>query len=195
MKLAGSVPVRSPSVARSAAMAVALSVALSVSLSAGCYETTPHRVEVAARVAAPDCTATIAGVFAGAGFVQLPSPTRMSMFFAPRGVGASRSGLGSIAGVSVTIADAAAVGGECRVTLEALSPDPSCPGGALSVGGRSALCDASSGAGVSSALPRCGSMPPMTCELTSAPGPDNDAAVDDLARRLRAALGPRSRVD
>jgi hypothetical protein len=31
--------------------------------------------------------------------------------------------------------------------------------------------------------------------MSYAPGADNDAAVDELARRVRVALGPTARVD
>jgi hypothetical protein len=35
----------------------------------------------------------------------------------------------------------------------------------------------------------------MGCELSYAPGEDNDAAVDELARRVKVALGPSARVN
>jgi hypothetical protein len=33
------------------------------------------------------------------------------------------------------------------------------------------------------------------CDLSYAPGAENDAAIDELARRLQEALGARARVD
>ena len=41
----------------------------------------------------------------------------------------------------------------------------------------------------------CPVVPSIMCELTPAPGADNDAAVDELARRVQAALGPSGRVN
>jgi hypothetical protein len=164
---------------------------MSAALSAGCYETTPHRVEVAGRVPSSDCAAAVRGVFAGAGFVQLPSPPRTWMLFAPRMSGTYSSLLESGSGVGVTFAGSEGAPDDCHVMLEALSSDASCApmqtnmAGPATCGGR---------------LDRTPMMPcpvasQLTCELTSAPGPDNDKAVDDLARRLRAALGPKSSVN
>jgi hypothetical protein len=160
-------------------------------VSAGCYETTPHRVEVAARVASPDCAATVRGVFAGAGFVQLPSPPRTWMLFAPSGAGPSSSLRTSGAGVGVTFSGSEGQSDDCHVTLEALSSDASCPK-SQSVGGGPVMCG---GPVLRMAPAQCLVAPEMMCQLTSAPSPDNNAAVDDLARRLRVALGPKSRVD
>jgi hypothetical protein len=184
---------------RAALAALALSGALVVG-GAGCYETTPHRVEVAARVAPTDCADTIAGVFAGAGFVQLPAPPRTSMFFGPRISGAYSSLLRSRSGVGVNVTNAAGAEGECHVTIEALSPDAGCPGSEMRGGGPPLLCSVVrapyGGTLTPTGDPACGvSAPPAFCELTSAPSPDNDAAVDELARRLRLALGPKSRVN
>jgi hypothetical protein len=187
VKLAGSVPVRSSSVTCWAALAVAFAVGLS----AGCYETTPHRVEVAARVSSTDCAAAVRGVFAGAGYVQLPSPPRTWMLFSPRQTGAYSSQARSGSGVGVTYAGSEADPDDCHVMLEALSSDANCAG-TEQLSGVSTMC----GGKLDRTWPaECLVGPEMTCELTSAPSPDSDAAVDDLARRLRAALGPRTRVN
>jgi len=185
----------SKSFARSVTV-TALSVV--VAMGAGCYETTPHRVEVASSAAASSCAATVASVFAGAGFVQLPAPAHTSMFFGPRMTGAYSSLLRSGSGVGVTMVNDAAAG-QCRLTLEALSADASCPGSELNPGGPPLLCpplfEGPSGQGTVSGPSHCRPPPPEICELSSAPGPDNDAAVDELARRLRVALGPKNRVN
>ena len=41
----------------------------------------------------------------------------------------------------------------------------------------------------------CPIVRPVMCELSYAPGADNDAAVDELARRLQAARGPGARIN
>jgi hypothetical protein len=172
-----------------------------LALAVGCYSTTPHRAEVASSATAHDCGAVIADVFARSGFIELPTPPNLTMFFAARTTGPYSSFLSTGAGVGVTLQqrdqDA------CHVTLEALSPDASCPGtqGGLSgtlncrqlnAPGTPAL--AAPGYGVSSEPP-CPVVGPPICELTSAPGRSNDAAVDELARRVQIALGGGAHVN
>ncbi|HSZ82434.1 MAG TPA: hypothetical protein VLA14_09135 [Polyangia bacterium] len=169
-------------------------------LGLGCYSTTPHRVQVATATAPKQCATAIADVFARSGFVQLPTPHNWSMFFGPRLGGPYSSFLATGSGIGVTLQNEGGEAGTCHVTLEALSPDVDCPGsrsgpsGTLNCLRAGMPPDGSNGTGPS-ATPLCPIVPSMMCELSSAPGDDNDAAVDELARRLRAALSPTARVD
>jgi hypothetical protein len=187
---------------------VTLVALTSVGLALGCYSTTPHRVQVAnaTQTEPRECTRAITDVFSRAGFVQLPTPPHMSMFFAVRVSGPYTSFMRMGGGVGVTIAPTASVAGTCQVTLEALSPDVGCsdafqPASCLDSSGQATMNSVTGqvfpgpgGHDIVGGLGPCPSVPSM-CMLSSAPGSDNDAAVDELARRLQAALGPRGVVN
>jgi hypothetical protein len=171
-------------------------------LDAGCYSLTPHRAEVARMAPASACSDVfndaVTDVFARSGFIQLPTPRNLSMLFAARTGGPYSSFLSTGAGVGVTVRhdDAA---GMCHVTLEALSPDVGCPGSDSGPSGtlncqRPGAPQTVEAYGVSTQAP-CPVVPLLACELSYAPGADNDAAVDELARRLQAALGSNGRVN
>jgi hypothetical protein len=176
---------------------LALLALVSLGLAFGCYSTTPHRVQVATQAEPVDCTNAITDVFSRSGFIQLPTPAHLSMLFAPRTSGPYSSFLSTGSGIGVTVKHDNAAG-TCHVTLEALSPDVDCPGsdsgpsGTLNCQRPGAPTQGPSG---DTNVPLCPVVPVASCELTSAPGGDNDAAVDELGRRLRAALGPSSRVN
>jgi len=181
---------------------LALGSVLSLALSAGCYSMTPHRAQVAANANHHDCADAITDVFERSGFVQLPAPRKLSMLFGARMGGPYSSFLSTGSGVGVTIHNDEGAG-LCHVTLEALSPDVGCagsdtgPSGTLNCqvqGAPGAPARISYTGGVTN-QPFCPVVPSTICELTSAPGADNDAAVDELARRLQAALGPSGRVN
>jgi hypothetical protein len=170
-------------------------------LGAGCYSTTPHRVQVAAGAKPRDCSATIADVFARSGFIQLSAPKDVSMFFGARTSGPYSSFLTTGAGVGVTIDSASAAAGFCSVTIEAMSPDASCSdahvplacgGGAMDpvTGTRFAVSN-----GNASGLPPCPIVGSLACSFSNAPGDENDAAVDELARRVRVALDGEGEVN
>jgi hypothetical protein len=176
---------------------------------AGCYATTPHKAEVASQAGSQaDCAKAVAEVFDRSGFIQLPTPAHLSMFFGARTAGPYTSFLRTGAGVGVTVNQAGQGAGMCHVTIEALSPDANCPEGHMPV-----VCDGPNGGIWTNAVvggsgvgdPRavtpgapsrqaCPAVPPLGCEMSYAPGEDNDAAVDELARRVQAALGPTSHV-
>jgi hypothetical protein len=169
----------------------------------GCYSTTRHRAEVATPAGQKACAAAVSEVFERSGFNQLPTPPNLSMFFAPRVRASYSSFLEFGTGIGVTIAADAAARGTCQVTLEALSPDAGCGD---NYGAPSMMTCQAQQAGEaigmerlprdsSSVQPQCPLTPPLACELSYAPGADNDAAVDELARRLQLALGARARVD
>jgi hypothetical protein len=171
-------------------------------LAPGCYSMTPHRAEVAKKATPHDCTATIEEVFARSGFVQVPTPPKLSMLFTARTSGPYSSFLSTNAGVGVTVRQKAGDQGVCQVTIEALSPDVNCPG---SMNGPSGTLNCqrqgspiepavwSSSGGPATLLP-CPTVPQPTCELTYAPGEENDRAVDELARRVQVALGGAGEV-
>jgi hypothetical protein len=172
-------------------------------ISVGCYSTTPHRAQVARMVAASECADTISDVFARSGFIQLPTPRNLSMLFSARTGGPYSSFLSTGSGIGVTVHHDDDAEGFCHVTIEALSPDAGCagnetgPSGTLNCqrqGAPSTLALLAYGAAASNQI-LCPVVPSMTCELTSAPGADNDAAVDELARRVQAALGPSGRIN
>jgi hypothetical protein len=180
--------------------------AASLGVASGCYSTTPHRAQVASSAAPRECTAAIADVFARSGFVQLPTPPDMSMFFAARLQGPYTSFLRTGAGVGVKLDAQAASAGTCNVTLEALSPDVDCPEAhaplaCVAEGKGPIMMDPITGYAVSPPMRNAASMPacPITgalsCKLSYAPGADNDAAVDELARRVRVALGTQGVVN
>jgi hypothetical protein len=160
----------------------------------GCYESTPHRVQVASASPAT-CAPVITQVFAQAGFVQLSTPRGLSMFFAARSGGPFDSFLRTGAGVGVTFARESSVGTPgCDFALEALSPDVSCPGAeryGASMAPDAVLARRPSAANWVVPDPMNGT---ALCDFTSARSPDNDAAVDELARRVRVALGPGTRA-
>ena len=169
-----------------------------MALAAGCYSTTPHRAQFATQATPKACSAAIGDFFANVGFVQLPTPPRLSMLFTARVSGPYTSFLRTGSGVGVTVNEGHADSETCDVTLEALSPDANCadahsPLSCVGANG-SVMMDAVTGNTVSlppggnGPLSACPIVAPVTCELSYAPGDDNDAAVDDLARRLHAAL-------
>jgi hypothetical protein len=166
---------------------------------AACYEATPHRVVVTSHVRDTNCAAAVAKVFARSGFIQLPTPPRLSMFFGARVSGPYSSLLKSGAGIGVTFENDDARAG-CRVALEALSPDVSCPGAEMGPDGfpgcrRQGMLPEPP---FSSTERPCPTTPATACELTPARSPDNDAAVDEIARRLQHAddvtIGVTSRL-
>lgn len=167
-------------------------------MAAGCYSTTPHRAQVARMVAASECADTVSDVFARSGFIQLPTPRNLSMLFSARAGGPYSSFLSTGSGVGVTVHHDDDAEGFCHVTIEALSPDAGCagdktgPSGTLNCQRQGAP---STPAAAASDELLCPVVPALMCELTSAPGADNDAAVDELARRVQAAFGPSGRVN
>jgi hypothetical protein len=171
----------------------------SLAVSVGCYSTTPHRAQVATKAAATECTDAIHDVFSRSGFIQLPTPRNLSMLFGARVGGPYSSFLSTGSGIGVTVHHDVDGAGLCRVTLEALSPDVGCAGSDTGPSGtlncqRQGMPPESPFYGGTTQNP-CPVVPPAMCQLTSAPGVDNDAAVDELARRLQAALGPSGRVN
>jgi hypothetical protein len=174
-------------------------------MGAGCYSTTPYRVQVATRAAAGECVDAVTDVFSRSGFIQLPTPWNLSMLFAARTGGPYSSFLSTGSGIGVTVRhdengeNGGNGEGMCRVTLEALSPDAGCPGSDSGPSGtlncqRQGIPPEPPGYGGMTQSP-CPVVPAPICELTSAPGADNDAAVDELARRVQAALGSHGRVN
>jgi hypothetical protein len=167
-------------------------------LASGCYSTTPHRAQVASNVATHDCTAAIGDVFTRSGFIQLPTPPRLSMLYGARTSGPYSPFMTTGAAVAVTIAPNN--GGACHVTIEAVSPDADCVPNVGGVTGTTNCRPQGEPAAPpypngTFAGPACPTVPVQVCELSYAPGADNDAAVDELARRLQAALGPSARVN
>jgi hypothetical protein len=174
-------------------------------LGAACYATTPHVAQVStASQADANCAVTtdaIRDVFARSGFVQLPRRGQLSMLFGARTGGPYSSFLTTGSGVGVNVERA--TDGTCHVAIQAVSPDASCPGnevdsselmGCQQQGAPSTPVRLSpSFAAPSGRL--CAPLPTLTCELTYAPGADNDAAVDELARRVQAELGARGRIN
>jgi hypothetical protein len=183
-----------PKAPRTARCALAALVLLAVGPTA-CYSTTPHRAQVAAVAAPRDCADAITDVFARSGFVQLPTPSNLSMFFSPRMNGPYSAFLVTGTGVGVTIDPAGQGGRDCRMTIEALSADVNCADEHLpkTCGGVAAPMVGSSPN--VNGMPRCSVTAPVGCPMSYAPGADNDAAVDELARRLRERLGPRASVN
>jgi hypothetical protein len=178
---------------------------------AGCYATTPHKAEVASQASSQaDCAKTVGEVFDRSGFVQLPAQPHWSMFFAVRTAGPYTSFLRTGAGVGVNVNQAGEGAGTCHVTIEALSPDANCPDGHTplacdgpnggiwtnAVVGGPGVADTARPPLTGATRTPCPVVPPLAgCEMSYAPGADNDAAVDELARRVRAALGPTARVN
>jgi hypothetical protein len=168
-------------------------------LASGCYATTSHKAEVALNVAPRACTNVVAGVFADAGFKQVPTPPRMSMLFAAKTSGLYDSFLTTGTAVGVTVVQG--MGADtCHVTIEAVSPDVNCPEmhGPLrcGYGGMDEVTGTRTYIGpISPGSPPCPIVRPAVCELSNAPGEANDHAVDELARRVQSALGPTSTVN
>jgi len=196
----------SPQVARwLGARKAVLVAAASLGLAAGCYSTTPHRAQVATKALEGSCSDAVADVLARSGFIQLPTPVNLSMLFSARVDGPYNSFLRTGTGVGVTLHEGEYGRGSCDVTIEALSPDPSCSStlsiDCLEQGGLINSMNPVTGAKVPGAngppsatiLPMCPLLP-IACELSYAPGPENDAAVDELARRVQEALGANGRA-
>jgi hypothetical protein len=159
---------------------------------AACYETTPHRAQVISYVRDTNCVSVIQDVFARAGFVQLPTPPRLSMFFAPRVSGPYSSVLRSGTGIGVTFAPKGSVEEPgCQFDIEALSPDASCTSTEMNPAATLACDGVGPGSidAVKTSTMCPTSMPLASCELTSVPGKPNDDAIDEMGRRLRVALG------
>ncbi len=180
----------------------ALIAPVSLVLALGCYSTTPHRVQIASKATPKDCANAISDVFTRSGFIQLPTPPKVTMFFAARMGGPYSSFLSTGSGVGVTLHHEQSDESICHVTLEALSPDVGCPGSETGSSG-TLSCRRPGAPGRPGGLARngasdealCPLVPGPLCEMSYAPGEDNDAAVDELARRLQAALGPSGRVN
>lgn len=181
---------------------LALFALASANLALGCYSTTPHRAQIATKATPRDCAEAISDVFTRSGFIQLPTPPKLTMFFATRTAGPYSSFLSTGSGVGVTLRHEHSNESVCHVTIEALSPDVGCPGSQTGPSGTlncrrlgepgSPIVGISYGASYETPCPV---VPGPMCELSYAPGADNDAAVDELARRLQAALGPSARVN
>ncbi|HVU52062.1 MAG TPA: hypothetical protein VHL80_15295 [Polyangia bacterium] len=186
--------------------ALAALAAASLGLAAGCYSTTPHRAQIAAVALPRVCAAAVVDVFARSGFVQLPTPPDLSMLFAARVTGPYSSFMRTGMGVGVKVDTATGGAGTCNVTLEALSPDVDCadmhaPLTCVALGKGPVTMDPITGTIMSPPLrnatsaPACPIMGNLSCKLSYAPGADNDAAVDELARRVQVALGADGRVN
>jgi hypothetical protein len=172
-------------------------------LGAGCYSTIPHRAQVATMGAERNCSEAVADVFARSGFVQLPTPPHLSMFFTARIEGPYSSFMRTGAGVGVTVQQHGK-SPACAVTIEALSPDATCPDAtvAINCGGTGTFVQNQQNlrsppppGPLGLQPPLCPVVPPQSCQLSYAPGADNDAAVDELARRVQVALGPSATVN
>jgi hypothetical protein len=174
----------------------------SLGLAAGCYATTPHTAQVASGRTPSQCANVVAEVMARSGFVQVARPPGLSMLFAARTTGPYTSFLTTGAGVGVMLTGDDHGGGSCQVMLQAVSPDVDCADShtplacgfgsdMIAVTGESVAVPQ----GNASGSPPCPIVRPLTCELSYAPGADNDAAVDELARRVRVALGSAATVN
>ncbi|HVR02672.1 MAG TPA: hypothetical protein VMT47_11110 [Polyangia bacterium] len=173
-------------------------------MGAGCYSTTPHRAQVATRATVHECADAVTDVFSRSGFIQLPTPRNLSMFFSARMSGPYDSFLRTGAGVGVTLSQEAGTTGLCHVTIEALSPDANCADehvpmmcNSASFGLTSMSANTGStigGTGIAEVQTApCPIVRPLMCDLSYAPGSDGD--VDELARRVQAVLGSRGRVN
>jgi hypothetical protein len=171
----------------------------SLGLAAGCYSATPHRAEIASSNTPVRCASVVADVFARSGFIQLPSPPKVSMLFGARTSGPYSSFLTTGSGVGVTLTGDNG-GSSCHVTIEALSPDVACHdahtpltcgGGAMDVITGEKIASSGNWSGT----PPCPEIGQTMCELSNAPGAENDSAVDELARRVQMALGPAATVN
>ena len=177
--------------------------AASLGLAVGCYSATPHRAQIASNAAPRECSVAVADVFARSGFIQVATPPKMSMLFTARTSGPYSSFLSTNTAVGVTLSQG--LGADtCEVTIEALSPDVDCPpppngtSGTLNCQPLNAPWPVPrDGAiyGPSPQMATCPVVPQPNCPLTYAPGADNDAAVDELARRVQLALGTEGHVN
>jgi len=171
--------------------------AAALGLAAGCYSATPHHAQVASSASPRECSAAIVDVFARSGFVQVATPPKMSMLFTARVTGPYNSFLSTNTAVGVTFRQGTET---CDVTIEAVSPDVDCPAplngtsGTLNCQRADMPLLVTPNAASSATVPLCPIVPQPNCELTYAPGADNDAAVDELARRVQLALGGEGRV-
>jgi hypothetical protein len=170
-----------------------------LALLAGCYATTPHRAEVTAAEERATCNGAVGDVMTRAGLVPLTPPPRYSMLFGPRVTGQGLSyNKAPARGIGVVIRETSGEAGPhgCSVTLEAVSTDASCPAASEPIECEGAYAAAPSAppppyAATWSSPAGC-NLGPRTCEM--APVPGHDSTVDDLARRVRDALGPGARV-
>jgi hypothetical protein len=140
----------------------------------------------------------VGDVFTRAGWVLLPPPPGLTYLFAPRTTGPFFAKLRTGSAISVTLTqEGDADDSVCRVVVEAVAPDPSCPEDEPieclnpNLPMASAPPPASDSTNYSM---QCRPWPPM-CPFTAAPTPQNDAMVDELARRIRTALGETGHVN
>lgn len=167
-----------------------------LALLAGCYATTPHRAEVTASGARATCDGAVTDVMTRAGLVALMPPAHYSMFFGPRSASPGATLKTTAIGVGVVIKETAGDtgAGNCSVTLEAISTDPSCAALEPPECDNQYLRWAPGGDRSNPATPNlsatCGAA--MACDMSEAPG--HEQAIDDFARRLRDTLGPSARV-
>lgn len=172
-----------------------------VGLGAGCYATTPHRGEAASNAGARSCAEAVIEVFSDSGFAALAAPPDLSMLYEPRASGSRGASMSAGAAVAVKIGAPAGAAGSCHVTLEAVSPDVDCPAPQSSMfseprcQARNVSQPAPPIASGEYLVPECPARPVVACKLSYAPGAQNDAVVDELARRLQSALGPTGSVD
>jgi hypothetical protein len=177
-------------------------------LGGGCYATTPHRAQVASSTTPSHCASVVADVFARSGFVQVARTPQLSMLFTARTAGPYNSFLPTGTGVGVKLTGESEGSGWCRVELEAVSPDADCvdvhsPFTCAAQGAGTVAMDPVTGdtssvpvpAPRDAYAPACPIVRPLLCQLSYAPGAENDAAVDELARRVRAALGENASVN
>jgi hypothetical protein len=177
---------------------LAVAVLVLVVGAGACYSSTPHRAEVKTAATTKECASAVGEVFERSGFVQLTTPPNVSMFFVPRTSGPYHAFMNSGAGIGVTMSELDGKG--CHVTLEPMSPDVGCSSRDMSPyedwGCHTTGNDGSTPftSALGSRQP-CPVVPTNSCQLSYAPGADNDAAVDELARRLRLALLDTALVD
>ena len=163
------------------------SVVAAMTFFAGCYMTTPHRVEVASGAERPVCEAAVDDVFTRAGFVPMASPRGYNAFFTPRGGSNELRRLRVASGIGVIVSGDDGSGKGCRVILEALSTDGAC------ADEEPYWCAEPSLQLSPTSYPCPGEL--STCEMTSSTNSKSDALVDDLGRKLRAALNADPRVN
>jgi hypothetical protein len=174
---------------------VALALA-SLGVTSGCYSSTPHRVQIVSGATPNECWSVVGAVFTDAGFSRkMPTPPNLSMLFGARTSNPDGFGVRTSSAVGVMIRDGAPSGPSCKVTLEMISPDVDCTA-SVNLGAGVATCQPPSSAQPSPPLssgqylvPVCPPTPVHNCKLSYAPGAENDAAADELARRVQVALG------
>jgi hypothetical protein len=161
----------------------------SLGLASGCYSLTPHQAQVSSNVAPRACSSAVADVFAQSGFVQVSTPPTMSMLFTARTSDQYSTFLPTNTAVGVTLRQG--LGADtCEVTIQAVSQDVSCPG---SLNGSAHSSNFERTAPPNEVM--VPSVPQHACVMTYAPSARNDAAVDELARRVRVALNGEARVN